>query len=109
MLTVIVGIVDKDKIIRKYAKKFDICILEPECGLSPEFQVEYIKNLEIPKDIMILITTQSPYILKAIEKYIEPNVKDCEYILETAIGVNHITGNLNSVYKMYYDPMEQLF
>ena len=92
---------------------------EPESNLHPEWQIRFaavLVQLWKRLHIRVLVATHSPYFLKALE--VESTHQGCwgdfsAYLMksnETGGGTiaDTVTGRLNEIYKMFYDPLNNL-
>ncbi|HZG86232.1 AAA family ATPase [Paenibacillus sp.] len=96
-----------------------IILDEPEIHLHPKWQVEYCKMIIelVKRDINILVTTHSPYILQALKVFAENSDMDENrinyYFAEKESGNNHvnienINGNLNKAFRKLSEPIQKL-
>ncbi len=90
---------------------------EPEIHLHPEWQLvfaEIIVLLQKEFGLHILLTTHSPYFLKAIEKYsyVHGITDKCNYYLtsceESVCTIEEVTDNTEAIYKKFYAPFKDL-
>jgi predicted ATPase len=92
---------------------------EPEIHLHPKWQVEYCRLIIelIKRDINVLVTTHSPYVLQALKVFVEQvNLEDSKvnfYFAEkdTDLGygtIEDITDNLNKAFKKLSEPLQKL-
>ena len=90
---------------------------EPEINLHPEWQLLYaqiIVELQRALDIKILLTTHSPYFLKAIKSYaIQGNTIDkCKFYLAENIDddteITDFTKNTNVIFRTLAEPLRKL-
>lgn len=97
----------------------DVLILdEPEVNLHPGWQLKYaelIVLLERAFNLTVLLTTHSPYFLRAIEMYSRKYgiANDCDYYLASLTGNNeaeffHVNDQLNRIYREMAEPFEVL-
>lgn len=97
----------------------DVLILdEPEVNLHPGWQLKYaelIVLLERAFNLTVLLTTHSPYFLRAIEMYSRKYgiTNDCDYYLASLTGNNeaeffHVNDQLNRIYREMAEPFEVL-
>lgn len=97
----------------------DVLILdEPEVNLHPGWQLKYaelIVLLERAFNLTVLLTTHSPYFLRAIEMYSRKYgiANDCDYYLASSTGNNeaeffHVNDQLNRIYREMAEPFEVL-
>lgn len=97
----------------------DVLILdEPEVHLHPEWQLKYaelVVLLEKVFHLTILLTTHSPYFLRAIEMFSRKYglTKDCDYYLATLndngnAEFQHVNDDIESIYKEMAEPFEVL-
>lgn len=99
-----------------------LIIDEPEVNLHPAWQLKFANFLVLltkELDIQILLTTHSPYFLKAIETYsnqhdvskalklyvTEPFASEEQHNLYT---VRDVTGDSNIIFKQLYLPLEEI-
>lgn len=90
---------------------------EPEINVHPEWQVLYANIIVMLQQIYnakIVITTHSPYFIKAIKSYAikEKTLEKCRfYLAEDVDGVceiNDVTKNTNLIFKELADPIKDL-
>lgn len=91
---------------------------EPEVNLHPGWQLKYaelIVLLERAFNLTVLLTTHSPYFLRAIEMYSRKYgiTNDCDYYLASLTGNNeaeffHVNDQLNRIYREMAEPFEVL-
>lgn len=90
---------------------------EPEVHLHPEWQVEYAKliiSLLKERDVTILITSHSPYLIEAIDKYSTDSKISNRvnyYLSETKWKwevISDKTENLNDIFEKLSEPFEKL-
>lgn len=102
------------------SQKGMLIIDEPEVNLHPEWQLRFanfLVQLSRELEIQILLTTHSPYFLRAIEVY----SKDCGiyeklklYMTEPSsenknlYALKDVTENSNLIFKQLYMPLEEL-
>ena len=95
-----------------------LIIDEPEIHLHPKWQLEYAKLIVemVEKQIPILLTTHSPYMIQALKVYSEnKNIasKTKFYLAEYVEGhyssiFQDVTNDLNRVFKKLSDPLQEL-
>ena len=104
----------------KLAQRGMLIIDEPEVNLHPEWQLRFanfLVRLNKELDIQILLTTHSPYFLRAIEKYAEEwevenglklymTVPSREQ--ENLYTLKDVTDTPNLIFKQLYLPLESL-
>lgn len=90
---------------------------EPEIHLHPEWQLVFAEILVLLQKtfgLHILLTTHSPYFLKAIEKYSSTHdiTKKCNYYLtdseESFCTIKDVTLITEEIYKKFYTPFKNL-
>ena len=104
----------------KLAQRGMLIIDEPEVNLHPEWQLRFanfLVRLNKELDIQILLTTHSPYFLRAIEKYaqewkVENGLKlymtvPCRE-QENLYTLKDVTDTPNLIFKQLYLPLESL-
>lgn len=95
-----------------------IILDEPEIHLHPEWQkklAEIIVLLQIKFGMHILINSHSPYFINAIEVYAKKyGISDsCKFYMsednnDRTASIKDVSGNLESIYKLLYEPMQEL-
>ncbi len=95
-----------------------LIIDEPEVNLHPEWQLMFAKILVLLNkklDIKVVLSTHSPYFLRAIECYMSEydNVSNGKYYLTVEMGnqlytLEDVTGNKERIYKALYRPLEEI-
>lgn len=98
----------------QHLNEYSLLILdEPEVHLHPEWQVKYaevlikmIKEYNIP----ILITTHSPYMLEALDKYSEKHKVDTQFYLADEGNIHQIANSnkntLEEIFKKLNEPFK---
>lgn len=97
----------------------DVLILdEPEVHLHPEWQLKYaelIALLEKVFDLTILLTTHSPYFLRAIEMFSRKyKIEDhCDYYLAKIndndnVKIKQVNNNIDCIYQEMANPLDIL-
>lgn len=90
---------------------------EPEVYLHPKWQLvfaEIIVLLQKKYDLHILLTTHSPYFLRAVEVFAGKNgmADRCNYYLAEKVGryagLKDVTNNTEEIYKKLLEPFEML-
>lgn len=89
---------------------------EPESHLHPEWQVKYaelIINLIKERDLSVLITSHSPYLIEALDKYSrETKLKASFYLAEVSNDgwyiIENMTENKNAIFEKLSEPFEKL-
>ena len=90
---------------------------EPEIHLHPEWQLIYaelIVAIQRTYNLTILITTHSPYFLRAIETYtaIYKTNNNCTYYLsqitDNVADIVNVTSNTNLIYEKLSEPLASL-
>ena len=90
---------------------------EPEINLHPEWQLLYaqiIVELQKALGIKILLTTHSPYFLKAIQSYAlqEKSIGKCKFYLAENIDddteITDFTKNTNVLFRTLAEPLRKL-
>lgn len=104
----------------KLAQRGMLIIDEPEVNLHPEWQLRFanfLVRLNKELDIQILLTTHSPYFLRAIEKYaqeweVENGLKLYMTVpsreQENLYTLKDVTDTPNLIFKQLYLPLESL-
>lgn len=95
-----------------------LIIDEPEVNLHPAWQLKLAKVLVLLNTelkIQVLISTHSPYFLKAVDYYMEEqeNTKNGRYYLTKEISddqytLTDVTENKELIYKTMYEPLEEM-
>lgn len=94
-----------------------IILDEPEINLHPEWQLMYAEIIVLLQqiyDLKIVITTHSPYFLKAIRMYADKEgIKNkCKYYAsESNVGkckLSDVTDHLNILFRMLAEPLREL-
>lgn len=95
-----------------------LIIDEPEVNLHPEWQLSFAKILvllNMKLDIKVVLSTHSPYFLRAIEYYMEDyeNGANGKYYITVKqdnelYTVEDVTDNLERIYKTLYRPLEEV-
>jgi len=87
-----------------------LVIDEPEVHLHPFWQLKYAKILSLlaKNGINILITTHSPYMLEAIELYVNSANFYFAYEKDDGAYIENVNSNLDEVYKTLSEPFDEL-
>lgn len=95
-----------------------LIIDEPEVNLHPAWQLKFAKVLVLlnkEMDIQILISTHSPYFLRAVDYYMEEqqNLDNGHYYLTKETKNNRytleeVTEDKEQIYKTMYEPLEEI-
>lgn len=95
-----------------------LIIDEPEVNLHPAWQLKFAKVLVLlnkEMDIQILISTHSPYFLRAVDYYMEEqqNSENGRYYLTKETKNNrymleNVTEDKEQIYKTMYEPLEEI-
>lgn len=95
-----------------------LIIDEPEVNLHPAWQLKFAKVLVLLNTelkIQVVISTHSPYFLKAVDYYLEEqgNTSNGRYYLTEEMGKDlytlaDVTDNKERIYKTMYEPLEEL-
>ncbi len=90
---------------------------EPEIHLHPEWQLVFAEILVLLQKtfgLHILLTTHSPYFLKAIETFAEKHAvqEKCHYYMtdckDSYCTIEEVTENTKLIYKKFFDPFQAL-
>jgi predicted ATP-dependent endonuclease of OLD family len=97
-----------------------IIIDEPEIHLHPKWQVEYCRIIVelVKKDVSVIVTTHSPYVLQALKVFSEHaglEDKTNYYLAEKELNthtqcssITDISNNLNKAFKILSEPLKNL-
>lgn len=95
-----------------------LIIDEPEVNLHPAWQLKFAKVLVLLNTelkLQVVISTHSPYFLKAVDYYMEEqgNVKNSRYYLTKEISDDlytlvDVTNDKEQIYKTMYEPLEEI-
>lgn len=95
-----------------------LIIDEPEVNLHPAWQLKFAKVLVLlnkEMDIQILISTHSPYFLRAVDYYMEEqqNSENGRYYLtketkDNRYTLEEVTEDKEQIYKTMYEPLEEI-
>lgn len=98
-------------------EKTTLILDEPEINLHPEWQLLYAEIIVLLQeiyDLNIIITTHSPYFLKAIEGFVkkENRQENSKYYLTEVVDgefvISDMSDRMNILYRMLADPLRAL-
>ena len=89
---------------------------EPEVHLHPIWQVRYAEVLVelVRKNIQVLVTTHSPYLLQAIEKFSKEKDIQCRtnfYLFSRAgksTSCENVNESIEKIYQLFVAPVEEI-
>ncbi len=86
---------------------------EPEIHLHPKWQLEYAKliSLLVSQDIPVLVTSHSPYMIEALQKYTKKSEENVNFYLTDNSNIEKVDNDnsetLSSIFSKLSEPFEE--